>query len=64
MSRYFEDISDQQAEANDAALNELYADRDDWPDDERPTRAELDADERDSGWDYERERWRAHADEH
>lgn len=41
---YREDISNQQAEATDAALAErMY--RNEWPEDETPTRAELDREE-------------------
>lgn len=54
---YRRDVSDQVADASDAALNELYSDRDDWLDDERPTAAEL----ADDGFDWERERWRGWA---
>jgi hypothetical protein len=43
------DTSDQYADHADAVLSELYAGRDSWPDDDRPTRAELARDE----WGYE-----------
>jgi hypothetical protein len=41
------DASDIRAEAADDALEELYAGRSDWPEDNTPTKAELDRDE----WD-------------
>jgi hypothetical protein len=49
-----EDASNLRAESSDDALNELYSTRDDWPDDNTPTHAEVDADD----FDWERERWR------
>ena len=61
---YRRDISDQYADANDAALNEVYADRDDWADDDRPTRNEIERDEYGPDYFDERERWRSHADNH
>jgi hypothetical protein len=50
---YRRDAEHQQADANDAARAEGWH-RDDWADDEAPTRGELDRDE----FDWERERWR------
>jgi hypothetical protein len=41
------DASDIRAEAADDAIGEIYADRDEWAEDDTPTRAELDRDE----WD-------------
>jgi hypothetical protein len=48
---YRRDASDLRAEAADDALGEIYAGRDEWADDELPTKAELDADERRTEWD-------------
>jgi hypothetical protein len=39
------DASDQSAQRADDALGELYAGRDEWPFDDRPTKAELERDE-------------------
>ena len=51
---YRRDASDQRAEADADALNELYAGRDEWDEDDGPTRAEV---ERDELWAERNREW-------